>query len=111
MSLAVVRMAPRIVISAFLCADCTLSMNLIEPVLLLLAVDRLCGAVYHISAVYVILGTATVRYSCLIPLGDTPDDVRASLLIRLIYASADCVARSYCAFHLSLESNRTPRNR
>ena len=107
---AVVRIAPSSVITALLCADCTRSVNLTEPVRFVLAVVGLCGDVYHTSAAYVILGAATVRYSCRIPLADTPDAVWASLLTRLIHASAVLMARSCWAFHLSLGSNKTPRN-
>ena len=86
-------------------------MNLMEPVLFFDDSFALCGWVYHTSAVYDIFGIAIATYSCRIALADSPVDVRASRLTRLIQASADLAAFSVWAVHFNLGSNRTLRNR
>ena len=110
MSPAVVLIAPSIVITALLCVDCKLFVNLIDLVLFALPGADLWGSVYQTSAAYVIFSAATARYSCLIPPAEIPEAVCVRRLTRLIHASVVLVAFSCWAFNLSFGSNNTLRN-
>src|SRR6266481_2000226 len=64
-SVAIVHIAPVIAKVAILCTDANLLVIPTDP-LFLIAPTFLCLGVYHTSAAYVILGTATALYICCI---------------------------------------------
>src|SRR5271168_2666036 len=102
-SLGVVRKAPVIASAAIRWIFWRLRSAPAEPVFLVYPAG-LVGGVYHMSIPYVILGSATARYNCLISLALTPVVGLVSLLYWSIHLVALAVACCTCSFHLRCES-------
>ena len=99
-SVAVVCMAPEIVVTAIRCMDSSHFVTPTDLVALVSCIVRITGA-YHTSAVYVNLGTATAQYSCLMNLDLMPVDGFVRQWNCRVHLAAAAMAHSACSHQQS----------
>ncbi|KAF8231007.1 hypothetical protein L208DRAFT_1472501 [Tricholoma matsutake] len=110
MSVAVVFIAPIIMIAAHLCIDAsifTIAWFALQSFILL---PTFCCGVRKMSVAYNIWGTAMERYSCHMCLAFIPWDVWDSLPNWTSQSCPFAIAAAHCDFQFSLLSTITPRN-
>jgi hypothetical protein len=110
MSVAVVFMAPIIMITAHLCSNASLLSMACFVFLSLVFLPTFCWGVRKISVVYSILGTAIDMYSCHRYLACAPLDAHAILSNWINHPCFFAKASVHCLFQLSLLSMVTPKN-
>jgi hypothetical protein len=110
MSVAVVFMAPVIIIAAHLCIDASFFTIAWFALLSFILLPMFCCGVRKISAAYSMRGTAMERYNCHIYLAFIPQDVQDSLPNWISQSCPFVITAAHCTFQFNLLSTITPRN-